>query len=131
MADATPGLGLGRVAGNGRNKKAPNTVATVPTGTRMLLATKTKAARMARCIAPPAKQIAMRQRPAPTVEAEGVATSRRQLRRRRMPPMSDAAGPGGAGVVGGRRPAPSAVGPAPYPHCRASALGRRPGTPAG
>src|SRR5438270_3073697 len=47
MLDATPGFGLGSVAGKGRNKKAPSTVPAVPTGTRMALAKKTIPARMA------------------------------------------------------------------------------------
>src|SRR5438067_437591 len=50
MLEATPGLGFGRVAGSGRKRKAPSTVAAVPTGTSTLLAMKTRAARIVRCI---------------------------------------------------------------------------------
>src|SRR5207245_7155958 len=51
MLDATPGLGLGRVAGRGRKRKAPSTVANVPMGTSTVLATNTATALMARCMA--------------------------------------------------------------------------------
>src|SRR3954447_25854133 len=100
MLDVAVGLGLGSVAGNGRNRKAPTTVPAVPIGTRTTVAKKTSPARTARgSITGSVHHVSTPDRPAPA----RLFFSRASAFGRRRRPWAPGRRPSPP-VVGGRRP---------------------------